>query len=206
MLPLPQFPSKSPGGKWGISKCMPPAPGKKSPCTSLPGTRTALEHPFHHLPRQGVPGYPLEQRIHPLPSILSAEGSSTRVPSLTSAAAPRSYSTPPVSFPLVSLPEHRDPQPCSRSDFPGAGFPARVSQQELPPGSPPRPRPRTSLKAGRERRGRGGSSGCSSGCSPECSRGNESRRAAETQTFIFRFRHRFPRKSWAVPQERNRIE
>lgn len=140
MLPLPQFPSKSPGGKWGISKCMPAAPGKESPCTSLPGTRTALEHPFHHLPRQGVPGYPLEQGIHPLPSILSAEGSSTRVPSLTSAAAPRSYSTrvpprtpgPPAVLPL-RLPRSRVSRACLPAGAP-TWKPSATAATDIPKG------------------------------------------------------------------------
>lgn len=122
-LPLPQFPSKS--------TCIAPAPGKESPCTSLTGTRTALEHHFPHLPRQGVPpGYPLEQGIPLVSSSPPAHGSSKRVAPLTSAATP-TYSTSPATLLLLTLPEHRDPQARSQADFPGA-----VSSACLPAGAP----------------------------------------------------------------------
>lgn len=118
----------------------------------------------------------------------SRAGSSTeRVPAQTSAKAPISCSPPPASLPLVSLPEHRHPQVRSHADFPGAEFLSGVSQQEFPPGSLRRPRARTPLQSVRERRVRGGSSGCRSGCSG----GSKSRRDCDSQTFI-RLRHSFP--------------
>lgn len=157
ILPLPSFPSKSLGGEGGISTRIPPTPGKESPRTSLPGTRTPLEHHFPHLPRQRIPpGYLLEQSI----LLLSGRVSHACPPLPKRCSSPNTFhpsGEPPTRVP----PPTPGPQACSHAGFPGAGFPTRA----FPPGSPQWPRPGTPLQAGRGRRGCGGSSGSSGGSS-----------------------------------------